>query len=75
MNDLYTLTGNSIDTSILMRCLPDARNYLFYEIEPEVVQDSFKFRREIDTVTANLADTLTISKTFNSAYDILLQPY
>jgi hypothetical protein len=72
---LYKLTGNSVDTSILTRCLPDALNYIFYEIEPEVVQDSFKFRREIDTVTANLADTLTISKTFNSTYDILLQPF
>ncbi len=68
----YRLTGNSVDTSILTRCLPDALNYIFYEIQSGMVEDSFKFRREIDTVTANLADTLTISKTFNSTNDILL---
>jgi hypothetical protein len=68
----YRLTGNSVDTSILTRCLPDALNYIFYEIESGMVQDSFKFRREIDTITANIVDTLTISKTFNSTNDILL---
>ncbi len=72
---MYRLFGHSIDTTILTRCLPDASNYFFYELEPGVVQDSFKYRREIDTVMTNLTDTLTITKTFNSTFDIPLLPF
>ena len=72
---LYRFFGNSIDTSILTRCLPDAPNYFFYEIESESAQDSFRYRREIDTLMTNLTDTLTITKTFNSTYDIPLLPF
>lgn len=71
---MYRLTGHSIDTSILTRCLPDTANYFFYQVEPAVIQDSFKYRREIDTVMTNLTDTLTISKTFNSTFNIPLWP-
>jgi hypothetical protein len=72
---LYRLTGHSIDTSILTRCLPDTSNYFFYQIESESAQDTFRYRREIDTIMTNLTDTLTITKTFNSTYDIPLLPF
>lgn len=73
-SSIYKLTGNSLDTSILTRCLPDAANDIFYEIEPWMAPDTL-FRREIDTITANLADTITINKTFNSTHDLPVQTY
>jgi hypothetical protein len=68
--------GKSIDTFILTRYLPDATNTFEYQILSRQLLDSGWFiRRMTDTLAAKMDDTITISKTINSAYDIPLAPY
>jgi len=68
--------GTSIDTSILTRYLPDALNTFDYHISSTYLLDSGWYRRTMtDSLVTKMDDTITISKTFNSAYDIPLAPY
>jgi hypothetical protein len=68
--------GASIDTSILSHYLPEALNTFQFEISSAQLLDSgMQIRTLTDSITAKMQDTITISQTFNSAYDIPLAPY
>ncbi len=68
--------GTNIDTTILTRYLPDAPNTFQYAILSRQLLDSgWYIRRMFDTLTPKMDDTMTISKTFNSTYDIPLEPH
>lgn len=72
----YRLTGRTIDTSILTRYLPNSQNNFWYQILATQLLDSGGYiRRKIDTLNTNLIDTIVISKTINSTYDLPLRPY
>ena len=64
------IKGTSIDTSIIIRHLPNQQNIIYYRAEGNSA-DSFFLRRETrDTINATMADTLFITKTVNSIYDM-----
>jgi len=68
--------GAGIDTSFLTRYLPDATNIFTYQILSRQLLDSGWFiRRMPDTLGPNNMDTIIISKTFNTTYDIPIQAY
>jgi hypothetical protein len=70
------IVGRSIDTSILTRYLPNAINYFQYDILSRQLLDSGWFiRRLFDTLTPKLNDTIIISKTLKTTYEIPLEPY
>lgn len=73
----HLIVGKSIDTSILTRCLPNAVNNFEYKILAVRLEDSSSnfIRRMTDTITANLVDTVVVSKTIKSTYNIPLTPY
>ena len=68
--------GASIDTSFLTRYLPDAANIFTYQILSRKLLDSGWFiRRMPDTLEPSIIDTLIISKSLNTSYDIPLESY
>jgi hypothetical protein len=69
-------TGSSIDTSFLTRYLPNTIHTFEYQILSRSLLDSGWFiRRMTDTLSLNNDDTIVISKTINTTYDIPLRPY
>jgi hypothetical protein len=68
----YEIYGNSVDSSILTRCLPNAQNYITYQIQSKQLRDSFVFCIQGDTITTDLSDTFKVEKFIRSAYDIPL---
>jgi hypothetical protein len=73
----HQFIGQTIDTSILTRYLPDATNVLEYKILSARVADSATMflRRMPDTLPPATKDTILISKIINSTYDIPLKNY
>jgi hypothetical protein len=73
----YPVIGSSIDTSVLVRYLPDATNDFEYAILSEDLLDSANGyqRKVVDTLNLPLTDTIVILKTIGSAYDLPLLPY
>ena len=68
--------GTSIDTSFLTRYLPDALNTFEFSVNCWQLLDSGMYTRTItDSLKLKMDDTIAISKTFNSTYDIPLEPY
>ena len=68
----YDFYGNTIDTTVLARSLPEGQNFIGYEIITSQLRDSILFRTETDTITASLMDTFVVQKNISSAYDIPL---
>ncbi len=68
----YNLYGNTIDTTVLARSLPEGQNFVSYEIITSQLRDSILFRQVTDTIITNLTDTFAIQKNIPSAYDIPL---
>ena len=73
----YELIGISIDTSILTRFLPNSMNSFKYVISTRklLYSGNMYLRKMTDTLNSNLSDTIVISKTINSAYDLPLKSY
>ena len=69
--------GASIDTSFLTRYLPNATNVFEYKILSTRIVDSATMfiRRMPDTLQPTTKDTIVISKTIYTTYDIPLKPY
>ena len=69
--------GTSVDTSFLIRYLPNATNVFEYQIlSTRIVDSSTMFIRQMpDTLQPVMKDTIVISKTINTTYDIPLKPY
>jgi hypothetical protein len=70
----YLFIGNTIDTSILIRCLPNSTYRFFYSISAKQLIDSGYVRERIDSSNITLVDTTIITTTINSTYDFPLQP-
>lgn len=72
----YQLFGNSINTVIHTRYLPLSTNVFEYAVQTLSLDDSASsfIRLTADTLNLGNADTLSISKKFNSTYDIPLKP-
>ncbi len=68
----YNLYGNTIDTTLLARSLPQGQNFVSYEIVTSQLRDSILFRQVTDTITTDLSDTFPFQKNISSAYDIPL---
>ena len=73
----HQFIGTSIDTSFLTRYLPNATNFFEYKILATRIVDSATMfiRRMPDTLQLEMKDTIVISKTINTTYDIPLKPY
>ena len=73
----YPIIGKTVDTSFLARFLPNTMNSIQYQILAVSLLDSGNaFIRNItDTLAATSADTIVVSKTINSTYDIPVKPY
>jgi hypothetical protein len=73
----HLIFGTSIDTSILTRCLPNAVNNFEYKILAVRLEDSSSnfIRRIADTINVSFVDTVVVSKTIKSTYNIPLMPY
>ena len=68
--------GKNIDTSFLTRYLPNDSNFLRYQILSTSLLDSgWYLRRKLDTLPISLKDTIAVSKTMNTTYEIPLKPY
>ncbi|KAI9447033.1 hypothetical protein F5148DRAFT_1292497 [Russula earlei] len=71
----YQFIGSGIDTSLLMRYVPNEAAYLRYFIYSSRLYDSAYNRQGADTFQLALKDTAVISKTFNTTYDIPIKHY
>lgn len=69
--------GKSIDTSFLTRYLPGTNIFFEYKILSTRIVDSATMflRRMRDTLQSTTKDTILISKTINTTYNIPLVPY
>lgn len=68
--DSKQLIGRSIDTTILLKVLPNIENLIAYQIAAKGFDSGFISRRMIDTVRVGFADTTVTSKTINSTYQL-----
>ncbi len=73
----YQFTEKSIDTVLYIHYLPYATNSFGYSIFALSLIDSSSgyVRVTSDTYNFNRSDTISVSKKFNSAYDIPLKLY
>lgn len=69
----YFLKGQSIDTLITTRVLPNSTNYIFYYATRLTIDSGSVSRRLIDTLNVNLSDTTRIIKNIGSIYSMPLQ--
>ena len=69
------ITGTKADTSFLTRYLPNATNYFDYRIlsAPKRAGDSAVHRDLSDSIPPGANDTIMISKTIHSTYDLPLK--
>ncbi|MDR3714603.1 MAG: hypothetical protein P4L51_17450 [Puia sp.] len=68
----YSFVGESIDTVLLARFLPDEANAFQYIAQPASLLDSGFVRQVTDVVNPGLSDTITLDQTILSVYDLPL---
>lgn len=68
----YLVTGPSIDTTILTRCLPNSFNSIHYEVSRRFPDSGWVTRFAVDSVPTAPGDTTRFSKTIGSTYSLPL---
>lgn len=69
------LFGRNIDTTLILKVLPNNTNILTYRILYRGADTAILFRRLSDTFNVNMADTTNISKRIISTYNMPLSGY
>ena len=69
------LIGSNIDTTLILKILPNNTNVITYRILYRGTDTAIMFRRLSDTFNIGMADTTNISKRIISTYNILLSGY